>query len=735
MLDLSQNFELGNNGFEEKSLQELPDEFDFSISSELTYSSIETSKAYVGLSVKVHQTNSKTRPVQFKFADKTHTQIIYSISGDRELGLIKGVFEFTFDARHQYLFASQHPKNALLKDCVLKDLSAFPVMYNQLDLEQIQKGQVIGLTLDRGAELGMEFSWSNIISRSISGLTGLGVDPKTISLDIKPSLFVNFKYALDDSLLLLARKSKGDLIEFAVTKANQKQADINAGVKVNLKLSDNKVFQELLDDTGDQLIEAMLDTKLQHLDALLNDATQTKENLKTHSWYPILEKLMDLDNLEIPDIRGKLETVKSDIIKKIQTAISRNTELAIRYEYRKTETQNEVLHFDLPLNKIQHYHPSLMNFKLSEIIENFRDENLPQILFHQYLNQKTLTVKRSLGLGLTLFDKNLFNVRGKENTKQSITENLEGHQSIHYQVGSGYEGNLGNWSSKWYSEITLDMDGFSKAPSFQEADISQYLSQSSGIKIKKLEDLQILLDTGVIWGAILPEQRNKLAKSLFPELKNQTIEIQSTIVLHGEGFNSFLNQFTALAKISTEKLQGKLARSLALSILYLPQNEVRRDINIREMAYKEAFVNLLKSPGISKTQLVNIVAEDILKINPKSKDYQSFSRMEKEDLPSSFLHILSKNQNIAEKWNAVGSLYSNLAAAISSNSPIIGKFEKIDNDIRQIPSASIHCRALGALLNHFAQRNPVIEKHTVRTVEIFPERGNTIVFLFCAGIF
>lgn len=729
MLDLSLNSELGNDGFEEKSLQVLPDEFAFSISSEITHNSIATSKASISLSVKVHQTNSETRPGQFKFAEKTHTQIVYSISGDTELGLIKGVFDFRINAKHQLLLASQHPKNALLKDCLLKDLSAFPVMYGLKDVEGLQEGQVIGLSLDRGAELGMHFSWSNIISRSISGLTDLGVDPKTFSLDIKPSLFVDLKYTLDDSLLLLAKKSQGDLIEFAVTKANQKQGDIHAGVKVYLKLSDNQAFQQLLHDSGDQLIEAVIGTKFQHLDALLKDTNQKKENLKNQAWYPILKKLSgkDLDSLDIPDIRRELGTVKSNIIGKIQTAISRNTELAIRYEYRKTKTKNEVLHFDLPLNKVQEYHPSLIKFKLNDIIEDFRENRLSQHHFRQYLNQKTLTVKRSIGLGLTLFDKNLFSVLGKKSKHKSITENLEGHQSIHYQVGSGYRGELGNWSSEWYSEITLDMDGFSVAPTFQDADFSQYLSQSSGNKINTLEDLQTLLDTAVIWGAILPDKRNELAKSLFDKLENQTIEVQATIAIHGKGFESFLNQLTTLAKISTEKLFDKLASSLALSILYLPQHEVRKEIDKRELAYKRAFFNLLKSPRISKTQLVNIVADDILKINPTSDEYQSFSRMEKENLSSSFLHILSQNENIAEKWNAVGRHYSNLAAAISSIVPIIDEFKKIEKDIRQIPSASIHSRALGALLNHFAQRNPVIEKHTVRTVEIFVEGGNTIV--------
>lgn len=736
MLDLSLNFDFGNDGLREKSLQEIPPEFDFSISSEFTHSSIATTKASITLSVQIQQTNSEARPDQFKFADETHTQIIYSISGDTELGLIKGVFGLRFNAKHQIILTSQHPKNTLLKDCVLKDLSAFPVLYDRQDVEGLQEGQVIGLSIDRGAELGMNFSWSNIISRSISGLSDLGLDPKTISLDIKPSLFVDLKYSLDDSLILIAKKSEGEQVEFAVTKANQKQANVNAGIKVNLKLSENTVLQRHLHDTGDQLIETILGTKLQHVETLLNEANQTKETIKNQAWYPLLGNLTKnrIDNLEIPEIRKELDSAKLNIVAKIQTAIGKNTEMAIQYEYRKTKAQNEVLHFDFPLNQIQQYHSSLINFRLSDILLAFREDKLPQSLFHQYLNQKTLSVKRSIGLGLTLFDKVLFTALGKKSKHKSITENLSGQQSIHYQVGSGYRGKLGNWSSEWYSEITLDMNGFSKVPRFQEADFSQYLSLSSGNNINTMEDLEVLLDTGVIWGAILPDQRNELASSLFKDLKDKNIEVQATIAIHGKGYISFLNQITSLARINKGSLQTELGRCLALAIPYLPQHEVRRDIKKREMAYKRVFFNFLKTPRISKNQLTNLVAEDILKTNPTNIDYQAFSRMETKDLPSSFLHIISDNKNIAEKWNTVGSQYSNFSGAISSNSQIIDVFEKIENDIRQIPSSTLHCRALGALLNNYAKRNEVIENHTTRTIEIFVAGGNTIVLSPIGGL-
>jgi hypothetical protein len=731
MLDLDLNFQFENDKIKEKFLHELPSETAYSISSEITHSSIATSKASIGLSVKVFQTNSEKRPNHFQFEEKSQTQLLYSISGDTELGLIKGVFGLRINAKHQLLFASQHPKNTLLKDCLIKDLKAFPVMYDQKDVEGLQEGQVVGLGLDRGAELGMEFSWSNIISRSISGLTGLGVDPKTISLDISPRFFVDLKYSLEDSLLLLAKKSKDDLIEFAVTKANQMQSDINTGVKVNLKLSDNKVFQQLLHDTGDQMMEDILGTKLQKLDTLLKDTNQTKQNLKTYAWYPKLEKLIDLDSLEIPDIKKELDSVKSNIIEKIQTSISKNTELAIRYEYRKTKTKNEVLHFGLPLDKIQQYHPSLVKFELSDILRDFRENKLSRQHFHQYLNQKTQTVKRSLGLGLTLFDKKLFSVLGEKSKHESITKNLAGHQSIHYQVGSGYEGKLGSWTSKWYSEITLDMDGFSDVPSLQEADFSQYLSLSAGEKINKLEDLQILLDTGVIWGAILPEKRNELANSLFPKLKNQTIEIQSTIAIHGEGYENFLEQISKLAKDYPRSLNSILGSCLAMALPYLDGHEVRMDIQKREQAYKQAFHLFIEKPGTSLASLTNVVADNILKTGPQSNENMALSKKERMALyrKSSvyFGDLVLENSNISEKWGSVGSKFVQLYESISKKESIIDHFKNIERGIREIPTASLHCRALGALLNIYAQRNAVIEKHTVRTVEIFVKGGSTIV--------
>ncbi|MBW3469508.1 hypothetical protein [Arthrospiribacter ruber] len=728
MLDLSLDLKTALGDSKQMALKDIPQEASFSLKATFSQN-IPGFKSGTSLSVgfTIFHDNQLNRPRQLHFEEKQYSQLLYSISGEMDIDLIFNLFGLKLDGKYSLLFASPHPKNSILDECVNKDLSSFPVFLNQEDLINLPEHQVLSFTIDRGAELTMDFSWSNVLTRSISGISGLGIDPKTLVLDIKPSLSLAFKYAISDSQMLLAKKSQMGHLELALTRADQIQKVANAGVKVSLNFSDNKHFEELLQDTGNKVIEAILGTKLSQLNNFLKDSNQKKENLKKQVWYPIFGKLVDLDKLEIPDIRKELEKVKDNIITKIQSAIHKNTELALRYEYRKVESQSELLHFQLPAPKVPDYHSSLVNLKLGKILEDFKTNKLSQDLFFHYLNQNTLTVKRSLGLGLTLFDKNLFSVSGKKSFHKTVSQNLVGQKSIHYQIGSGYMGELGNWSSEWFSENTCAMEGFSISPRFNDATFGQYLSQSSGGRIRNIADLENHLDTGVIWGSIMPEERAELAKTHFETLRNKVIEVQNTILIAGEGYFSFLSQLATLIKRNPAHLNGILAESLASALPYLPEIEFRRDISKRSQAYKMAFVHLLQHASPSDHAMTNAIAQNILEIGPINKENQAHADMEKRKLPGMFLEILSQNRDIKQKWTRIGTFYERFFDALSNNLEIEGNFEKLEKDLREIPSASLHSRALGALMHYFAKNNPSISSHTIRSTEIIVAGEKNIV--------
>jgi hypothetical protein len=243
---------------------------------------------------------------------------------------------------------------------------------------------------------------------------------------------------------------------------------------------------------------------------------------------------------------------------------------------------------------LKKYHGDLLRFKPGALLDAVRQESMPFTL-NTYLNQKTLTIIKSWGLGLTVFNLAVLNSKDYTESKDTIQTNLKGAKKIVLDRTRGYQWQLLKGSGSWMGELSAAMGEFSSAvvPTMDEFGYTFLLNTVLSDPKMGDSDFRTYLDSAALWGAVSAADADKLVTK-YADLKGKNVLVEGKLLFPDIVMRLLIQRIAADGWGAANKQY--LARSMAAAMAYLPDYELRSTPLARRNIYTAVWSDYLEDP-------------------------------------------------------------------------------------------------------------------------------------------
>lgn len=640
-------------------------------------------------------------------------------------------FEFEAEASVKMANYKAHNNSKTIQEAFTTDIKVIHTILKWEHIRDLPVNDAVTLNVGGKLSAGIQISWSNIFSQSLSKLTANLPYPITLDLNLSPELTASFNITIADQFAYLVKRTATDRLYVAVSKIKKSTTSASLGASVDVSFSKSAELENQLNTIVDELIKGIVKKAGSAVDSAIAAATSGSANASQLSLINEVAEVLGLTG--VSDLVNKVAEhwtkLKEDLKAGIKKVAEFNAELSFTYEYERIKEGKELLALELPDTFLQKHHAKLLRFKVSELLAELAAGRTSNATLKSYINQNSLTIKKTWGFGLKVFGKKLlegsdFDTRMTED-ETTLRIDFQGHKKINQQRAVGYSWQMGRGEGKWLTELNARMKEYSAGaiPLFSEVELSWYLNMTIKDGRVKADELKAYFDMGVLWGSVQQQDVVGLVDKYLPILKNKSATFESKLILSELATRTIIQQsgFHQFNKTNQELM----ARSLAAALSYSADYTLRADVKLREEAYTPLWLNYLKNPGQSTRTLAETAYSHLRNL---SNAEPGLIAREKDGGVNNQGFCFADVVYLNAPYTTCDLLFKGLhelGNKISLNAPVGNSFMEATDKLTAAGRQSFYMRALGSFLNRYAAENNMLRKEVQRVFTItYDENGN-----------
>ncbi|HXO73776.1 MAG TPA: hypothetical protein VN824_01075, partial [Puia sp.] len=398
------------------------------------------------------------------------------------------------------IYYRRHANTQLVREAFAADLKHFLTIFKFDDVAGLEVNDGLGFVVNGTLSCDVKVSWSNILSTGISAVSNLLPLPITLDISILPSVTAEFTVTVTDDFAYLLKKQTADQYLVSITKKKSTAAKAALGATVGVQFSDPTAMGQQVAAICDKVIQSLLGNTLIEINTAIESYLKGEHSA-------IVDKLLSLFQLDklpqpIDLLNNKLKQLEQDAAATITRLATESISFSFSWQYSRIEEDKELLSVLIAGSDLKNYHSDLLRFKTGKLIGALRNATIPFTLI-SYLNQKVLTISRSWGFGLTVFDFTVLTSKDYEESKNTIQTDLKGTSSkIQMDRTKGYKWQLIKGAGSWMGQFSAATPDFLPVCTLDK--FGYTLSYNTLLKDPnvKEDDLRGYLAGGVTWGAI-----------------------------------------------------------------------------------------------------------------------------------------------------------------------------------------------------------------------------------------
>lgn len=617
-------------------------------------------------------------------------------------------------------YYKKHNNGDVINTSFIADIATFKTIFIAGDITSLAEGDVLTFSVNGSLTSDLKVSWSSIFSQSLNILGEYLPTPLTFDLSLSPSISVEFVVEVSDSFALVIKKLSGDqcLLSVKKTKSVSTDATASAGIDISFKDSDSAktqltaIYNELVHSVfGNSINDVII--ALQKVKSGIADATQ-------NGLVNILIARYNLSGVAdaIDQLIAKVDAIEQYVPNLIGDVATANVKLSFSYEYKRINLEKDVLSVNIATADLLNYHDKLLRFDITQMLSDMRAGVIPYQL-NTYMNQKTLTIASTWGLGLTVFS---FTLLGQDifTIENVINENFAGLQQVSTEGTQQYKWVLGNGSGSWLSQIGGQMPTYGIA-TLDKFDFTFLLSIALQNNNVKADDLNTYFDFAVIWDAIQQSDLTTLTSKYttgISSILNKPVTIANKITFP-----------PALMKLLIEKIATTgwannipyLTKSMSAALPYENQNgrtSATDRIAIYNQLWQFYFDNYENDP---ETDFAGTAKNTIQTLG---SDYNDLANWEGGDWPNTWANIIKLDGNMLDALKQYIQGFINLKKSIDTQASYTAFKNIFNNELSLIGTQDFYVKTAGYfLLLHAAELDQQNKAQSVFTITVGPE-GN-----------
>jgi len=504
------------------------------------------------------------------------------------------------------VFYKRHPNTQLVRDAFAEDLKSFRTIFKFDDVAALEAGNGLGFAVNGTLSCNLQISWSNIIATGISAISSLLPLPVTLDISLTPSLTANFNVSVTDDFAYLLTKQADGRYRICVTKKKTTSENVALGASIGVQFADPTTLGQQVGAICDKVIQSVLGNTITEINTAVQNFKQGKKS-------PIVEKLFSLFHLDqlpqpIDLLTPKLKQLETDISTAVTKLATDSVHLSFSYQYGRIQDDQEILSILISGDDLKNYHSDLLKFKTGSLLDSIRKNAIPYTLV-SYLNQKVLTITKSWGLGLTLFDFTLLTSSDYEKSTTNVQTDLQGaNRKVQIDREKGYKWKLSKATGSWSGQISAAMTDFSPMPTLEKFGYTFLLNTVLKDPSVSDNDLRSYLDSAAVWMAVNPSDIEGLVQK-YAAVKGKEVLIEGKLVFPDKVIRSLLQQLAADGWGTAIKKQ--MPRAMGAAMTWLPDYKARSNMQARQDMYAPLFAEYLDNPDQEMEDLASLAETEI----------------------------------------------------------------------------------------------------------------------------
>jgi len=504
------------------------------------------------------------------------------------------------------VYYRRHPNTQLVRDAFLADLKQFRTIFKYDDVAGLEAGDGLGFVVNGTLSCDVKVSWSNILSTGISAISNLLPLPVTLDISILPSVTAEFTVTVTDDFAYLLKKQEGDQYFVSITKKKSTAATAALGASIGVQFSDPTALGQQVAAICDTVIQSLLGNTLVEINAAIESYLKGQHSA-------IVDKLISLFQLDklpqpIDLLNSKLQQLEQDAAAAVTKLATDSVSFSFSWQYSRIEEDKELLSVLIAGSDLKTYHSDLLRFKTGKLIGALRNATIPFTLI-SYLNQRVLTISRSWGFGLTVFDFTVLTSKDYEESKNTIQTDLKGTSSkIQMDRTKGYKWQLIKGSGSWMGQFSAAMPDFLPVCTLDK--FGYTMSYNTLLKDPNVgeDDLRGYLAGGVTWGAVSEGDVDKLVGK-YAVLKGKEVIVETKLIFPDSVLRAIFQQVAADGWGPANKKQLSLAMAAAMT--WLPDFKSRTVLEERQDVYTPLWANFLDNPNQEPSDFAVLAESEI----------------------------------------------------------------------------------------------------------------------------
>jgi hypothetical protein len=504
------------------------------------------------------------------------------------------------------VYYRRHPNTQLVRDAFAADLKQYRTIFKFDDVAGLEVNDGLGFIVNGTLSCDLKVSWSNILSTGISAVSNLLPLPVTLDISILPSVTAEFTVTVTDDFAYLLKKQSADQYLVSITKKKSTAATAAVGASVGVEFSDPTGLGQQVAAICDKVIQSLLGNTLVEINAAIVGYLKGD-----HS--PIVEKLLGLFQLDklpqpIDLLNAKLKQLEQDAAATITKLATDSVSFSFSWQYSRIEEDQELLSVLIAGSDLKNYHSDLLKFRTGKLIGALRDATIPFTLI-SYLNQRVLTISRSWGFGLTVFDFTVLTSKDYEESKNTILTDLKGTSSkIQMDRTKGYKWQLIKGAGSWMGQFSAATPDFLPVCTLDK--FGYTMSYNTLLKDPNTgeDDLRGYLAGAVTWGAVNEGDVDKLIQK-YAVLKGKEVTVETKLIFPDNVLRAVFQQVAADGWGPANKKQ--LSRAMAAAMTWLPEFRARTVLDERQDVYAPLWAAFLEDPEQDPSDFAALAESEI----------------------------------------------------------------------------------------------------------------------------
>ncbi|HEY6901633.1 MAG TPA: hypothetical protein VI233_13355 [Puia sp.] len=553
---------------------------------------------------------TKDTPIVFNTASEAYLKYANTVTAkaNQQVSLAQLGFDLdlTASGSAKSLYYKKHPNKQLVRDAFMEDLKHFKTIFKWEDVENLEENNGLGFLVSGSLSCNLKVSWSNILATGIGTLSNKLPVPITLDISLLPSFAASFAVTVSDDFSYLLKKQAGGQYLISISKKKSNNTAVTFGARIGVQFADPDELGKQVGTLCDKVIQSALGHTIREINTAVTNFKQGKKA-------PIVDKLFKLFHLDqlpapIDLLTPQLKALENDISDTIKKLATQSVQFSVTYQYNRIETKKELLSVIVAGSDLKKYHSDLLKFKTGALLNDIRNAQVPNTLV-SYLNEKVLTITKSWGLGLTVFNFSLLTSKNYSQDKDTVLTNLKGDKNqISLDRINGYKWKLGKGSGGYAAQLTAAMPEYSGVTTLDVFDFTFLLNTVLKDPRMSKDDFRGYLDRGALWGAVNAADAGGLVEK-YKDAIGKEVLVESKLVFPPAVMRALISKLAADGWGASSK--KKLARAMGAAMSFLADFSLRANPQVRQDTYAPLWMSYLDNPGLTPDEYAAMVEEEL----------------------------------------------------------------------------------------------------------------------------